>query len=612
MSYTHLHPKIQEVTERLIARSEASRARYLQRVQQSSKDQPSRDRMGCANLAHAYAAAGQDQFRLKVERAPNIGIISAYNDMLSAHHPYAHYPDRIKAQARKLGATAQVAGATPAMCDGVTQGYAGMELSLFSRDVIAQATAIGLSHQVFDGALLLGVCDKIVPGLLMGAAAFGHLPALFVPAGPMTTGIGNTEKAKVRQRYAIGEATREELLESELKAYHSEGTCTFYGTANSNQMMLEFMGLMLPGSAFINPGTPLRTALDDAAVTQLLANIQHPNLTLAQLVNEKSIINGVIGLLATGGSTNHTLHLVAIARMAGIELRWEDFHALGSIIPLLARVYPNGSADVNQFHAAGGLGYVISQLRQGGLLHDDVDTVVSNIMGKGLAPYTQEPYLDGDVLKWRAGVSRSLDEDIVRSIKAPFSADGGLQLLCGNMGNAVIKTSAVKPEHRFIHAPAKVFDSQEALQAAFQAGELDNQDFIAVVRFQGPKSNGMPELHKLTPPLGVLQDRGQKIALVTDGRMSGASGKVPAAIHVSPEALDGGMIAKIQDGDWITLDADQGILRLELDEMELATRSPANRPEQTEEYWLDMFAVARRNVGRAELGATWLIQDIES
>ena len=611
MSHTHLHPKIQEVTERLIARSEASRARYLQRVQQSSKDQPSRDRMGCANLAHAYAAAGQDQFRLKIERAPNIGIISAYNDMLSAHHPYAHYPDRIKAQARKLGATAQVAGATPAMCDGVTQGYAGMELSLFSRDVIAQATAIGLSHQVFDGALLLGVCDKIVPGLLMGAAAFGHLPALFVPAGPMTTGIGNTEKAKVRQRYAIGEATREELLESELKAYHSEGTCTFYGTANSNQMMLEFMGLMLPGSAFINPGTPLRAALDDAAVTQLLANIQHPNLTLAQLVNEKSVINGVIGLLATGGSTNHTLHLVAIARMAGIELRWEDFHALGAIIPLLARVYPNGSADVNQFHAAGGLGYVISQLRRGGLLHDDVDTVVSNIMGKGLAPYTQEPYLDGDALKWRAGVSRSLDEDIVRSIKAPFSADGGLQLLCGNLGNAVIKTSAVKPEHRFIHAPAKVFDSQEALQAAFQAGELDNQDFIAVVRFQGPKSNGMPELHKLTPPLGVLQDRGQKIALVTDGRMSGASGKVPAAIHVSPEALDGGMIAKIQDGDWITLDADRGILRLEVDETELATRASANRPEQTEEYWLDMFAVARRNVGRAELGATWLIQDVE-
>ena len=611
MSHTHLHPKIQEVTERLIARSEASRARYLQRVQQSSKDQPSRDRMGCANLAHAYAAAGQDQFRLKVERAPNIGIISAYNDMLSAHHPYAHYPDRIKAQARKLGATAQVAGTTPAMCDGVTQGYAGMELSLFSRDIIAQATAIGLSHQVFDGALLLGVCDKIVPGLLMGAAAFGHLPALFVPAGPMTTGIGNTEKAKVRQRYAVGEATREELLESELKAYHSEGTCTFYGTANSNQMMLEFMGLMLPGSAFINPGTPLRAALDDAAVTQLLANIQHPNLTLAQLVNEKSIINGVIGLLATGGSTNHTLHLVAIARMAGIELRWEDFHALGSIIPLLARVYPNGSADVNQFHAAGGLGYVISQLRRGGLLHDDVDTVVSNIMGKGLAPYTQEPYLDGDTLKWRAGVSHSLDEDIVRSIEAPFSADGGLQLLCGNLGNAVIKTSAVKPEHRFIHAPAKVFDSQEALQVAFQAGELDNQDFIAVVRFQGPKSNGMPELHKLTPPLGVLQDRGQKIALVTDGRMSGASGKVPAAIHVSPEALDGGMIAKIQDGDWITLDSDLGILRLEVDETELATRSSANRPEQTEEYWLDMFAVARRNVGRAELGATWLIQDVE-
>ncbi len=605
----HIHPQLHAITERLIERSRASRARYLQRVEQSAKETPSRDRMGCANLAHAYAAAGQDQFRLKVERAPNLGIITAYNDMLSAHHPYAHYPNRIKAQARKHGATAQVAGATPAMCDGVTQGYAGMELSLFSRDVIAQTTAIGLSHQVFDGALLLGVCDKIVPGLLMGAAAFGHLPALFMPAGPMTTGIGNDEKAKVRQRYAVGEATREELLQSEMSAYHSEGTCTFYGTANSNQMMLEFMGLMLPGSAFINPGTPLRAALDDAAVTQLLVNLNHPNLTLAQLLNEKSIINGVIGLLATGGSTNHTLHLVAIARMAGIELRWEDMHALGEIIPLLARVYPNGSADVNQFQAAGGLGYVIGQLRRAGLLHDDVDTVVSNQMGKGLAPYTQEPYLDGDTLKWRVGVVRSLDKNIVRPFAEAFSADGGLKLLCGNLGNAVIKTSAVKPEHRVIRAPAKVFESQAELQAAFDAGELDGQDFIAVVRFQGPKSNGMPELHKLTPPLGVLQDRGQKIALVTDGRMSGASGKVPAAIHVSPEALDGGLIAKIQNGDWMVLDSENGVLQLEVDEAELAARPNAVKPPAVTEYWLGMFAVARRNVGRAELGATWLLED---
>ena len=605
----HLHPKLQEITERLIERSRASRARYLERVARSTKVQPSRDRMGCANLAHAYAAAGQDQFRLKVERAPNLGIISAYNDMLSAHHPYAHYPDRIKAQARKLGATAQVAGATPAMCDGVTQGYAGMELSLFSRDVIAQTTAIGLSHQVFDGALLLGVCDKIVPGLLMGAAAFGHLPALFMPAGPMTTGIGNDEKAKVRQRYAVGEATREELLQSEMSAYHSEGTCTFYGTANSNQMMLEFMGLMLPGSAFVNPGTPLRAALDDAAVTQLLVNLNHPNLTLAQLLNEKSIINGVVGLLATGGSTNHTLHLVAIARMAGIELRWEDMHALGEIVPLLARVYPNGSADVNQFHAAGGLGYVIGQLHRAGLLHDDVDTVVSNQMGKGLAPYTQEPYLDGDTLKWRVGVVRSLDKNIVRPFAEAFSPDGGLKLLQGNLGNSVIKTSAVKAEHRVIRAQAKVFDSQNELQKAFEAGELDGQDFIAVVRFQGPKSNGMPELHKLTPPLGVLQDRGQKIALVTDGRMSGASGKVPAAIHVSPEALAGGLIAKVQNGDWITLDSENGILELEVDEAELTARPRAAKPAEVTEYWLDMFAVARRNVGRAELGATWLLED---
>ena len=605
----HIHPQLHTITERLIERSRASRARYLQRVEQSAKETPSRDRMGCANLAHAYAAAGQDQFRLKVERAPNLGIITAYNDMLSAHHPYAHYPNRIKAQARKHGATAQVAGATPAMCDGVTQGYAGMELSLFSRDVIAQTTAIGLSHQVFDGALLLGVCDKIVPGLLMGAAAFGHLPALFMPAGPMTTGIGNDEKAKVRQRYAVGEATREELLQSEMSAYHSEGTCTFYGTANSNQMMLEFMGLMLPGSAFVNPGTPLRAALDDAAVTQLLVNLNHPNLTLAQLLNEKSIINGVIGLLATGGSTNHTLHLVAIARMAGIELRWEDMHALGEIIPLLARVYPNGSADVNQFHAAGGLGYVIGQLRRAGLLHDDVDTVVSNQMGKGLAPYTQEPYLDGDTLKWRVGVVRSLDKNIVRPFAEAFSPDGGLKLLQGNLGNAVIKTSAVKPEHRVIRAQTKVFESQTELQAAFDAGELDGQDFIAVVRFQGPKSNGMPELHKLTPPLGVLQDRGQKIALVTDGRMSGASGKVPAAIHVSPEALDGGLIAKIQNGDWMVLDSENGVLQLEVDEAELAARPNAVKPPAVTEYWLDMFAVARRHVGRAELGATWLLED---
>ena len=606
---THLHPKLQEITERLIERSRMSRERYLQRVAQSSQVQPSRERMGCANLAHAYASAGKDQFRLKVERAPNLGIISAYNDMLSAHHPYAHYPDRIKAQARKLGATAQVAGATPAMCDGVTQGYAGMELSLFSRDVIAQTTAIGLSHQVFDGALLLGVCDKIVPGLLMGAAAFGHLPALFVPAGPMTTGIGNDEKAKVRQRYAVGEASREELLQSEMSAYHSEGTCTFYGTANSNQMMLEFMGLMLPGSAFVNPGTPLRAALDDAAVTQLLANTGEPNMTLAHLLNEKSIINGVVGLLATGGSTNHTLHIVAIARMAGIELRWEDMHALGEIVPLLARVYPNGSADVNQFHAAGGLGYVIGQLNRAGLLHDDVDTVVSNQMGKGLAPYTQEPYLEGDTLKWRVGVVRSLDKNIVRPFAEAFSPDGGLKLLQGNLGNSVIKTSAVKNEHRVVRAPAKVFESQAELQAAFDAGKLDGQDFIAVVRFQGPKSNGMPELHKLTPALGVLQDRGQKIALVTDGRMSGASGKVPAAIHVSPEALAGGLIGKVHDGDWITLDSENGVLRLEVDEAELAARPQAVKPAEVTEYWLDMFGVARRNVGRAELGATWLIED---
>ncbi|GHA73585.1 phosphogluconate dehydratase [Formosimonas limnophila] len=606
-----LHPTIVKITERLIERSRASRARYFARINASGKLKPSRDHMGCANLAHAYAAAGQDQFRLRVERQPNIGIITSFNDMLSAHQPYEHYPPRLKAKARSLGATAQVAGATAAMCDGVTQGYAGMELSLFSRDAIAQSTVIGLSHQVFDAALLLGVCDKIVPGLLMGAAAFGHLPALFVPAGPMTTGISNKDKARVRQRFATGDATREELLDSELKAYHSEGTCTFYGTANSNQMMLEFMGLMLPGSAFVNPSTELRAALDEEAVTQALSIANHPEYSIAQLLNEKSIINGVIGLLATGGSTNHTLHIVAIARAAGIELRWEDMDELGQIIPLLARVYPNGSADVNQFHAAGGLGYVIGQLRSQGLLHDDVDTVVSNRFGKGMAAYTQEPYFHNGQLAWRAGTPHSLDESIVRPIDNPFAPDGGLKLLQGNLGRAVIKTSAVGENHRVIRAPAMVFEDQSELQHAFKEGKLDCKDFVAVVRFQGPKALGMPELHKLTPPLGVLQDRGQHVALVTDGRMSGASGKVPAAIHVSPEALDGGLIAKIQNGDIITVDANTGVLQLEVSTEELTVRTPAQRPDMDTENWLDFFAVARANVGRAELGATWLIKDVE-
>jgi phosphogluconate dehydratase len=545
--------------------------------------------------------------RLRIERQPNIGIITAYNDMLSAHQPYGHYPDRIKARARALGATAQVAGGVPAMCDGITQGYAGMELSLFSRDVIAQATAIGLSHQVFDAALLLGVCDKIVPGLLMGAAAFGHLPALFVPAGPMITGIANKDKARVRQRFATGEATREELLDSELKAYHSEGTCTFYGTANSNQMMLEFMGLMLPGSAFVNPSTELRAALDDAAVDTALNISGKPEYAIAQLVNEYSIINGVIGLLATGGSTNHTLHIVAIARAAGIELRWEDMDELGKIIPLLARVYPNGSADVNQFHAAGGLGYVIQQLLKQGLLHNDVNTVV----GRGMALYTQEPCLIDGKLAWRNGVTASLDDSIIRPIERPFAVDGGLKLLQGNLGRGVIKTSAVQESQRIIRAPAKVFESQAALMTAFQNKSLDGIDFIAVVRFQGPKALGMPELHKLTPPLAVLQDRGQKVALITDGRMSGASGKVPAAIHVSPEALDGGLIAKVMDGDMMLLNAVTGELTLEVDAATLAARPNALRAAVETENWLDFFAVARNNVGRAELGATWLIKDVD-
>lgn len=608
---TTLHPTIARITERLIERSKITRARYLKRVNQSGKLMPSRDTMGCANLAHAYAAMGTDQFRLKVERAPNVAIVTSYNDMLSAHHPYQHYPNRLKAKARALGATAQVAGAVPAMCDGVTQGYAGMELSLFSRDAIAQSTVIGLSHQVFDAALLLGVCDKIVPGLLMGAAAFGHLPALFVPAGPMITGIANKDKARVRQHYATGDATREELLESELKAYHSEGTCTFYGTANSNQMMLEFMGLMLPGSAFVNPNTDLRAALDDEAMVQALSISRKPQFSIANLINEKSIINGVIGLLATGGSTNHTLHIVAIARSAGIELRWEDMDELAHAIPLLARVYPNGAADVNQFNAAGGLGYVIRQLRSQGLIHDDVDTIVSETLGKGMAAYTLEPFLKEGKIEWRDGTAHSLDESIVRPISNPYATDGGLKLLQGNLGRGVIKTSAVAEQHRVIRAPAIVFESQAEFQHAFKAGELNDKDFIAVVRFQGPKALGMPELHKLTPPLAALQDRGQKVALITDGRMSGASGKIPAAIHLSPEALDGGLIAKVIDGDMITLNALTGELTLEVDDAILSSRPNAIRAEVETENWLDFFEIARRNVGRAELGATWLIKDVD-
>ena len=604
MTHT-LHPAIAQITARLVERSKKTRARYLKRIDDSGKLKPSRDQMGCANLAHAYAAAGSDQFRLRVERQPNIGIITSFNDMLSAHQPYEKYPDRIKAKARSLGATAQVAGATAAMCDGVTQGYAGMELSLFSRDAIAQSTVIGLSHQVFDAALLLGVCDKIVPGLLMGAAAFGHLPALFVPAGPMVTGIANKDKARVRQRFATGDATREELLDSELKAYHSEGTCTFYGTANSNQMMLEFMGLMLPGSAFVNPSTELRAALDDEAVAQALRIAGKPEYSVAHIVNERSIINGVIGLLATGGSTNHTLHIVAIARAAGIQLRWEDMDELAHVIPLLARVYPNGSADVNQFHAAGGLGYVIAQLRKKGLLHDDVNTVV----GHGMQHYTREPYFENGTLAWRDGVANSLDETIIRPIDNPFSTDGGLKLLQGNLGRGVIKTSAVSDAHRIIRAPAVVFESQAEMQLASKNHELDDHDFIAVVRFQGPKALGMPELHKLTPVLGVLQDRGQHVALITDGRMSGASGKIPSAIHLSPEALDGGLIAKVCNGDMISLNAVTGELNLEVSDDELAQRENAVRTEHETENWLDFFAVARANVGRAELGATWLIKD---
>jgi len=592
-----MNETLEKITARIVERSRNSRTAYLEKIARARSQGPKRTQLACGNLAHAFAACTmQDKKDLSEDIKANFAIVSAYNDMLSAHAPYRDYPEKIKAEAHNIGAVAQFAGGVPAMCDGVTQGRDGMELSLFSRDVIAMATAVALSHDMFDGAFYLGVCDKIVPGLLIGALSFGHLPGIFVPAGPMTSGLPNAEKARIRQLYAEGKVGRAELLESESKSYHSEGTCTFYGTANSNQMLMEIMGLHLPGSSFINPATPLREALTREAVRQL---VSAP--ALGDIVDEKTLVNGMVGLLATGGSSNHTLHLMAIGRAAGVMLNWQDLAELSEIVPLLTRIYPNGLADINHFQAAGGMAYLIRSLRQAGLLHDDVKTV----MGQGLEAYTKEPFLDAGSIVWKDGPEKSLDEHILRNAEKPFSADGGLKLLKGNIGRSVIKTSAVKAQQRHIKAPAIIFYSQDQMLESYQAGHL-NRDFIAVIRFQGPKANGMPELHKLTPSLGVLQDKGYKVALVTDGRMSGASGKVPAAIHLSPEALDGGMIARIEDGDMIELDADKGHLILHVSAAELAKRKTATADLRTHAQGMgrELFGVLRNSVGSAENGGS--------
>jgi phosphogluconate dehydratase len=603
-----LNNTVAQVTQRIARRSQVTRAAYLARIDAEFKRPPGAQRLGCANVAHAFAALpGNDKLRVVAQKAPNIGIVTAYNDMLSAHAPLQHYPDLIKAEARKLGATVQVAGGVPAMCDGVTQGTPGMELSLFSRDVIAMATAVALSHDVFSGVLMLGVCDKIVPGLLIGALQFGHLPTVFVPAGPMTSGLSNNEKSKVREKAAQGLVGRSELLAAESAAYHGEGTCTFYGTANSNQMLLEAMGLHVPGTAFINPGATVRDELTREALRTVLGTPDYKCPPIGRVVDERCIVNALVALLATGGSTNHLIHWVAVARSAGIVIDWDDFSALSDVVPLLSRVYPNGSADVNQFQAAGGPGFVIRELLDGGFMHADVVTDRSG----GLREYTGVPHAaDDGHLQWvTADVSR--DDSVVRPASSPFSPSGGLKLLTGNLGRSVIKISAVPDDRHVIEAPCRVFDSQDALQRAFSANEL-NQDVICVVRWQGPQANGMPELHKLTPPLAVLQGKGFRVALVTDGRMSGASGKVPAAIHVSPEAVAGGPLAKVRDGDVIRLDAPAGTLQVLVADEVWAARDTVVMPSTLREangigMGRELFAHMRRNASSAETGAcSWL------
>lgn len=603
-----VHPVVADVTDRLIERSSASRAAYLARIRAAAIEGPARGQLACANFAHGFASApGAEKIDLRGATKPNVAIVTSYNDMLSAHQPYGAYPPVLKQAVIRAGGVAQVAGGVPAMCDGVTQGRAGMQLSLYSRDVIAMSAAIALSHDMFDAALMLGVCDKITPGLLIGALSFGHLPTVFVPAGPMASGLPNKEKARVRQRYAEGLVGREELLDAEAASYHSVGTCTFYGTANSNQLLMEVLGLHLPGSSFVNPGTELREALTKAAAARsvelaVAANQGH-DVGLGHLVDAKAIVNACVALLASGGSTNHTMHLVAIARAAGVDLTWQDLSELSAVVPLLSRMYPNGAADVNHFHAAGGIGFLVRTLLEHGLLHDDVTTIAGRGLGKH---YTTEPALRDGELTWIEGPTASLDLDVLRPVDAPFAPDGGMKMLAGPLGAAVIKTSAVSPEHRVVSAPAIVFDDQADFLTAFDEGRLDGIDLVAVIRYQGPAANGMPELHKLTPALGVLQDRGQQVAIVTDGRMSGASGKVPAAIHVTPEAALGGPLSRVRDGDVITVDAVRGVL--EIDDPEgLMRREPTGRAAVGDEWsgtGRELFSVFRRGVGPADQGAS--------
>jgi phosphogluconate dehydratase len=595
-----MNDTLHKVTQRVIENSRASRQAYLDLIRREGDNMGERSAVSCSNLAHAYAGALEDQATLMAGKGANIGIVTSYNDMLSAHQPYGRYPDRLKIYAREIGATAQVAGGTPAMCDGVTQGEVGMELSLFSRDVIALSTAVALSHAMYEGALMLGICDKIVPGLLMGALRFGHLPMIFVPSGPMPTGIPNKEKQRIRQLYAEGKATRAELLASEMASYHSPGTCTFFGTANSNQMMMEMMGLHVPNSAFVNPGTKLRQALDRAAVHRVaeIGRKTEDYRPLGLVVDEKAIVNAAVGLLATGGSTNHAIHLPAMARAAGVIFDWNDLSELSSAVPLIAQVYPNGAGDVNHFHNAGGMGFVVGELLEAGLAHGDILTVARG----GFADYAREPGFDGEELVWRE-VGPSGDDTMLRPVARAFKPDGGMRLLEGNLGRACFKTSAVDEARWTIEAPARVFEDQASVTAAFKAGELD-RDVVVVVRFQGPRANGMPELHKLTPPLGVLQDRGFKLALVTDGRMSGASGKVPAAIHCTPEALGGGPLARLRDGDVVRVCAVTGELSTTAD---LSAREPAADPREEQGVGRELFGMLRRFADGAEQGASAML-----
>jgi len=603
-----LNATVEAVTARIIERSAKSRRRYLDFIDAERDGGVDRGRLSCGNLAHGFAASGEDKSAIRAERGMNLAVVTAYNDMLSAHQPYGRYPEQIKLFAREVGATAQVAGGVPAMCDGITQGQPGMELSLFSRDVIALSTATALSHGMFDGALLLGICDKIVPGLLMGALRFGHLPAIAIPSGPMPSGLPNKEKQSVRQRYAEGRIGREGLLDAEAASYHSPGTCTFYGTANSNQMMLEVMGLHIPGAAFVPPTGRLRQALTQAAVHRLAQIGRHgaDYRPLGRCVDEKALVNACVGLLATGGSTNHAIHIPAIGRAAGVIIDWEDLHRLSTVVPLIARIYPNGAEDVNAFQAAGGMAFTIATLLEAGLLHSDILTIAKT----GLDAYARTPRLDGEVVVWDASQAKSGDDGVLRPASKPFSPDGGMVRVSGNLGRAIFKISAVDPTRRVIEAPAAIFDTQEGVMAAFKAGELD-RDVVVVVRFQGPRANGMPELHQLTPALGVLQDRGFKVALVTDGRMSGASGKVPAAIHVTPEALGGGPLSRLRDGDIVRLSAQDQSLETIMDDATWTSRMPDPAPPYAPGTGRELFALFRRGAGPAETGGSAVLDALE-